>query len=273
MARSFPVVCCSIAGSIGGMGVAMHNAAFKHLGLQYVYVSFEPDDLKHAVQSVRNLGFRGMGVTMPFKQDVIQYLDKLDESAKEIGAVNTIVNNNSILTGYNTDFLGAVKALEQVTSLANRKIAVIGAGGAGKAVTWGLRKYTSDISIYNLSEDKGRQVADALGVHFAGKPELLNADSEYDILVNCTSVGFKSTETILTRDRFRLGTIVLDAVFLPIETTFVKEARIAGCTAIEGNKMLLYQACGQFELYTGVEAPFPVMEKAMLEYINSSWRR
>ncbi|MEI8199655.1 MAG: shikimate dehydrogenase [Eubacteriales bacterium] len=268
MAKSFPVVCSSIAGSIGGMGVAMHNAAFAHLGMKYVYVSFEPDNLQQAVQSVRNLGFRGMGVTMPYKLDVIQYLDKLDASAKEIGAVNTIVNDDGILTGYNTDYMGAITALEKVTDLKDRKIAIIGAGGAGKAVTWGLKKYTSNITIYNIFEDEGRAAADKFGVAYAGVPDLLDADTDYDILVNCTSVGFKTEETILTRDRFRPGSIVLDAVFIPIETTFVKEARVAGCTAIEGYKMLLYQACGQFELYTGVPAPFAVMEKAMIDYVQ-----
>lgn len=268
MAKSYPVVCCSIAGSIGGMGVAMHNAAFQHLGMKYVYVSFEPDNLEQAVQSVRNLGFRGMGVTMPFKQDVIQYLDKLDDSAREIGAVNTVVNDGGVLTGYNTDYMGAIRALETITDLNGKRIAIIGAGGAGKAVTWGLKKFTSDIRIFNIFEDEGQRAADQFGVTYAGKPELLDSQTDYDILINCTSVGFKTTDTVLTRDRFKPGSIVLDAVFIPIETTFVKEARAAGCTAIEGYKMLLYQACGQFELYTGVSAPFEIMEKAMIEYVQ-----
>jgi len=269
MAKSYPVVCCSIAGSIGGMGVAMHNAAFQDLGMKYVYVSFEPDNLQQAVQSVRNLGFRGMGVTMPFKQDVIQYLDNLDASAREIGAVNTVVNDDGILTGYNTDYMGAIRALEKITDLNGKKIVVIGAGGAGKAVTWGLKKYTSDITIFNIFEDEGQQAASHFGVNYGGKPELLNSQMDYDILINCTSVGFKTTETIMTRERFKPGSIVLDAVFIPIETTFVKEARAAGCNAIEGYKMLLYQACGQFELYTGITAPFEVMEEAMIEYVQS----
>lgn len=269
MSKSYPIVCCSIAGSIGGMGVAMHNAAFRHLGMKYVYVSFEPDNLQQAVQSMRNLGFRGMGVTMPFKQDVIQHLDVLDDSAREIGAVNTIVNDDGVLTGYNTDYMGAIRALETLTSLSGKKIAIIGAGGAGKAVAWGLKRFTPSISIYNIFEDEGQRAADQFGLTYAGKPELLNRDSDYDILVNCTSVGFKTLDTVMTRERFKPGSIVLDAVFIPIETTFVKEARAAGCTAIEGYKMLLYQACGQFQLYTGIQAPFDVMEKAMIEYVQS----
>lgn len=268
MAKSYPTVCCSIAGSIGGMGVAMHNAAYRHLELPYVYVSFEPDNLEHAVQTVRNLGFRGMGVTMPFKQDIVRYLDKLDVSAGEIGAVNTVVNDEGILTGYNTDYMGAIRALEKEIDLHGRKVAIIGAGGAGKAVTWGLKPFTNDITIYNIFEDEGQTAADAFGVRYAGKPELLNAQSDYEILINCTSVGFKTTDTILTRDRFRPGSIVLDAVFIPIETTFVREARAAGCIAIEGYKMLLYQSCGQFELYTGQSAPFEIMEAAMLDYVS-----
>lgn len=269
MARSHPIVCCSIAGSIGGMGVAMHNAAFEHLELPYVYVSFEPDDLEHAVQSVRNLGFRGMGVTMPYKLDVMKYLDELDSSASEIGAVNTIVNNNGLLRGYNTDYLGAILALEEKTELKDKKVALIGAGGAGKAVAWGLKKHTDKISIYNIYEDEGREAAERFGVDYAGKPELLTSETEYDILINATSVGFKSDATIMTRDKFRPGSIVLDAVFIPIETTFVKEARAAGCQAIEGYKMLIHQACGQFKLYTGQEAPFEVMKNAMVKYIEN----
>lgn len=269
MARSHPVVCCSIAGSIGGMGVAMHNAAFRHLGLAYVYVSFEPDNLQQAVQSMRNLGFRGMGVTMPFKQDIIPILDKLDDSAREIGAVNTVVNDSGTLTGFNTDWIGSIKALQQVIDLKDRKVAVIGAGGAGKAVIYGLRRQACHVDIYNNTAEKGIQAAEAFGARYVGRPELLDSRSDYDVLINCTSVGFKSTETILTRDRIRPGTVVLDAVFTPIPTTFIREARAAGCTAIEGYHMTLHQACGQFELYAGVPAPLDVMERALLEYVQS----
>ena len=269
MAKSFPVLCGSIAGSIGGMGVIMHNAAYKALNLDYSYVSFQPDNLEDAVKGMRALGIRGLGVTMPFKQEVIQYLDELDESAKVIGAVNTVVNEAGILKGYNTDWTGAVKCLEEVTDIKDKKVVVLGAGGAGRAVIYALKKYTNNIAVYNIDQPTGKEVSDYFGVKYAGTPADFNKSADYDILINATSVGFKTTETILAADQIKEGKIVLDAVFIPIETTFVKIARESGCTAIPGYRMLIHQACYQFELYTGIKAPFDVMEKALLDKINT----
>lgn len=269
MAKSHPVLCGSIAGSIGGMGVIMHNAAYKALSLNYTYVSFQPDNLEDAMKGMKSLGIRGMAVTMPFKQDVIKYLDELDESAEIIGAVNTVVNNDGILKGYNTDWTGAIKCLEEVTELKDKKVIVLGAGGAGRAVIYALKKYTKDIAVYNIDEHTGKEVAEYFGVKYAGAPAEFNTSVDYDILINATSVGFKTTETILTAEQMKAGKIVLDAVFIPIETTFVKIAKDSGCIAIPGYRMLIHQACYQFELYTGIKAPFDVMEKALLDKINA----
>ncbi len=269
MAKSFPVLCGSIAGSIGGMGVIMQNAAYKALNLDYTYVSFQPDNLELAIKGMKTLGIRGLAVTMPFKQDVIKYLDQLDESADVIGAVNTIVNEDGVLKGYNTDWTGAIKCLEEVTDLKDKKIVVIGAGGAGRAVIYALKKFTGDIIVYNIEEEMGKEVCDYFGVKFAGVPAGFNKNVEYDILINATSVGFKTTDTVLTADQMKEGKIVLDAVFIPIETTFVKIAKSLGCTAIPGYRMLIHQSCYQFELYTGLKAPFEVMEKALLDRINT----
>lgn len=269
MAKSVPVLCGSIAGSIGGMGVLMHNAAYKALDLNYAYVSFQPDSLEYAMKGMRALGIRGFAVTMPFKQDVIQYLDELDESAKMIGAVNTVVNDDGILKGYNTDWTGAIKCLEEVTDIKDKKVVVLGAGGAGRAVIYALKKYTKDILVYNIDEPQGKEVSDYFGVKYAGAPADFNQSADYDILINATSVGFKTTETVLTAEQMKEGKIVLDAVFIPIETTFVKIAKRLGCTAIPGYRMLIHQACYQFELYTGMKAPFDVMEKALLDKVNA----
>lgn len=269
MAKSFPVLCGSIAGSIGGMGVIMHNAAYKALDLNYSYVSFQPDNLEDAIKGMRTLGIRGLAVTMPFKQEVIQYLDELDESAQVIGAVNTIVNEEGKLKGYNTDWTGAIKCLEEVTDIKDKKVVVLGAGGAGRAVIYALKKYTNDITVYNIDIPQGTEVCDYFGVKFAGVPADFNQSIDYDILINATSVGFKTTDTILTANQMKEGKIVLDAVFIPIETTFIKIAKSLGCKAIPGYRMLIHQACYQFELYTGLKAPFDVMEKALLDKINA----
>lgn len=267
---SFPILCGSIAGSIGGMGVKMHNAAFKHLDLPYTYVSFEPASAKGAVDAMRQLGIRGLGVTMPFKEEVIPLLDGLDPVAREIRAVNTIVNNEGVLTGYNTDAYGFLAALASHTDVTNKKVAVIGAGGAAKTIVWALKQHTSDIVLYNKSSDRGIAVADMFDIEFKGSPTLLSASAEYDILVNATSVGFKSNETLLRKDQFVPKTIVFDVVFIPTETTFIREAKAAGCVGISGTEMLMHQAGKQFELYTEVPAPIEVYESVMKTILAGS---
>ena len=268
MVKSSPVLCGSISGSIGGMGVIMHNAAYKALGLDYTYVSFQPGNPESAINAVRALGIKGMGVTMPFKVVVMDYLDELDESAQIIGAVNTIVNKDGKLKGYNTDYMGVIKSLEEVTGLKDLKVAVLGAGGAGRAIVYALKKYTDNITVYNKTEKAGKELAGRYGAAYGGSPASFDRSADYDILINATSVGFKSEETILSADQMRPDKIVLDAVFTPIETSFLKIAKGLGCQTIPGYRMLIHQACFQFELYTGEKAPFAVMEKVLIDKIN-----
>jgi shikimate dehydrogenase len=265
---SFPVLCGSIAGSIGGMGVRMHNAAFKHLNLPYTYVSFEPMSAKGAVNAMRELGIRGLGVTMPFKEEVIPLLDELDPLSAEIHAVNTIVNEDGRLKGYNTDAHGFLAAITAHTDLNNKKVAVIGAGGAAKTIIWALKQHGSHIRLYNKSIERGRMVAEQFGIEFKGNHELLTASSDYDILVNATSVGFKSEETLFLRDRLVPGSVVFDVVFIPTETTLIREARAIGCIGISGTEMLMHQACRQFELYTKVPAPMEIYESVMQSILS-----
>lgn len=265
MAVSRPILCGSIAGSIGGLGIKMHNAAYRHLGIEYTYVSFEPDNVEGSINAVRCLGIRGMGVTMPYKQEVIKYLDELDESAAEIGSVNTIVNENGCLKGYNTDAFGAERAILETFDLTGKKAVILGAGGVGRTIAWVISKYTKDITIYNIDEAQGHEVADKYGLAFGGDPILVNADTPYDILLNCTSVGFKSRETILTADRIKPCSVVFDVIFNPAESEFQKAAKSAGCTVIPGIRMIIYQACRQFELYTGQKAPEEVFRRAVKE--------
>ena len=270
MPKSNPVLCCSIARSIGGMGVKTHNAAFRHMNLNYTYVSFEPSGAKEAVDAMRALGIRGMGVTMPYKEEIMDYLDDMDGMSKEIGAVNTIVNEDGRLIGYNTDVYGAITALEDVTALNDRKVVVMGAGGGAKAVIYGLKQYTSDISLYNRDPERGRNTAERFKISYIGSPGLLHAGTEYDILINCTSVGFKSEDTLLTRERIRPNSVVMDIIFTPIETTLIKEARAAGCTTVSGVRMIMHQSYKQFEHYTGVPAPVEVYERVIMEICSSA---
>ena len=128
MPHSLPTLCGSIMGSPFSLSAKIHNAAYAALGLDYTFVCFGVDDPVAAVTAIRTLGVRGMNVSMPYKTAVIPHLDAIDESARAIGAVNTINNLDGVLTGYNTDCLGAVRALQEITGLNNKRIAVIGAG-------------------------------------------------------------------------------------------------------------------------------------------------
>ena len=266
---SHPILCGSIAGSIGGMGVKMHNAAFKDQNLPYVYVSFEPVNAQKAIDAMRGMGIRGLGVTMPFKEEVIPLIDKLDSVSREIGAVNTIVNDEGILTGYNTDVYGFITALQESVDCTNKSVVVLGAGGVAKTIIWSLKKYTSKIQIYARDVTRGRQVASTFDVEYKGDMSELTGNEDYDILVNATSVGFKTSESILKEEQIRPNTIVFDVVFIPTSTTLLTYAQNRGCFTISGTRMLMHQACKQFELYTKNTAPVQVYEQVMNSILKS----
>lgn len=268
MPRSKPILCSSIAREIGGLGVLMHNKAYQEANLDAVYVSFQPTGAKEAIDAMRALGFRGMGVTMPYKVEIMQYIDKIDDTARKIGAVNTIVNNDGFLTGYNTDYRGAIDALLEETELKNKKVALFGAGGVARAILYGLIKEGADVTVFNIVVDQGKQLCEEMGAIFGGVPAEYSKDQGWDILINATSVGFKSKETLLKKEDFPEGILVLDVVFNPVKTVFADEARKAGCRVIPGTKMLILQAIAQDELYLGIRPSFEAMKAALIEKLS-----
>lgn len=272
MPQSKPVLCSSIAGKIGGLGVLMHNRAYKKAGLDAVYVSFEPSGAKEAIEATRTLGIRGMGVTMPYKIEVMQYLDQIDDTAAKIGAVNTIVNQDGVLTGYNTDYRGAIDSLLELTPLSGKKVAMFGAGGVARAILYGLIKEGADVTVYNIIPEQGKELCENMGGCFGGLPADFTKDQNWDILINATSVGFQSSETILKQAEIPEGIIVLDVVFNPVKTVFAGEAKKAGCQVIPGTKMLILQAIAQDELYLGIRPPYEVMEEALMEKMGTDKR-
>jgi shikimate dehydrogenase len=246
------------------MAVEIHNAAYRELNLDYTFVYFGISNPEEGVRAIRALGIRGMNVSMPFKSAVIPFLDRLDTAAETIGAVNTIDNREGILTGYNTDYIGALRALQEVNDLRGKRVVLLGAGGAARAIGYGLVTAGATVDVYNRSIDKAAKLAEDLGLNVGGTLEQLNAARNYDILINSTSIGFKSPHDTPT-SKSVLGNIpvVMDAVFLPVKTRLLEDAEIAGCTTISGVRMLLHQACGQVELYTGHDAPLKVMEQVI----------
>lgn len=258
----------SFAAQQNSLGAAMHNAAYAAIGENVIYVPVATDDIENAIAGVRGFNLQGNTVSMPHKQTVMQYLDKIDPTAEKIGAVNTVSNDNGILTGHNSDWVGAISALKEVTELEGKKVIVIGAGGAARAIVYGLIENKAHVIIYDRTTYKGKELADTFGATFGGGLTALNTASDYDIIINATPVGsakFESNESIVDETFFKTGTIAMDVVTVPTETTFLKHAKGRGVKVVPGYRMLIHQALFQIELFTGKKAPFDVMEKALMK--------
>lgn len=266
MPPSFPTLCCSFSGKASKVGVQYHNAAYRALGLDYTYVAFSILDAAAAVQAMRALSIRGCGVSMPLKETIIPHLDHLDPAAAIIRSVNTVVNDGGRLTGYNVDWLGARRALEEATALAGRQAVVIGAGGASRAVVYALASSGALVRVYNRTPARARVLVEEFGLVSAHPLAELANVGEYDILVNTTSVGYRQPrESVVPADLLRPGAVVFDIVAEPLETTLLAQARARGARCVPGYRMRLLQAAEQFRLYTGLEPPLEVMEAALLE--------
>lgn len=241
----------------------MHLAGYRALGLDFTYIPFAVTDVEGAARGMRALGIRGLGVSMPYKQAVIPLLDELDPVAERIGAVNTIVNNDGRLRGYNTDWIGAVRALEEVTQLGGARVLLLGAGGAARAVAFGLAERGARVTVANRDLEKARRLAAAVG----GAAAPLDAALAHDhgVLVNATSLGMAEVDprSPVPEEVLREGLLVMDIVYKPMITELVAAARRRGATAVHGGRMLLHQAAEQFRLYTGREPPLDAMDEAL----------
>lgn len=253
---------------------AMHNAAFQALGINAVYLAMRPMHLQEGFHGLRSLGFVGVSVTVPFKVAVMEWLDTVDPVAKAIGAVNTLhfqpaLDGSITCHGYNTDWLGANRALAEAIDLTGSTILILGAGGAARAIGFGLRQEGARILLTNRSEAIGRRLADELQACFI--PPAAIADVRADALVNATSVGMQPHDGAIPiapdlLDRF---TVVMDIVYAPLETRLLKEAATRGCHTIDGLRMLLHQGAAQFRLWTGLEPPAEVMRTALVNAFHA----
>ena len=257
----------------------MHNEAFKTLGLDYVYVPFNvsPDNLKSAIEGANSLNIQGLNVTIPHKINVINYLKELDPIAELIGAVNTIDFKN--LKGYNTDGIGCIRAIEEVTKIKDKNIVVAGAGGAARAIVFYLAKYgAEEVNILNRNLKKAENLANDLlasnmisNVNSSDISEISKFISDADILIDTTPVGMHpnvSDEPIVKAADIHEELVVNDIVYNPNETVLLKEAIKANAKVVYGIKMLLYQGAESFKIWTGREAPIDVMEAKLKETLN-----
>lgn len=264
-------ICCLIGEPVEhSLSPLIHNAGYQALGINYTYVPFRVRDIKLAIEGIKGLGIRGASITIPHKTSAIKYLDRIDPLAEAIGAVNTIVNDDGVLTGYNTDGKGALKALEEVTKLGGKKAVLIGGGGSALAIAVGLKKKGVKLVVLNRTEDKARKLAKQINAEDSGSLERLAEISSADILINATSVGMlpETDQSIIPKELLHDRLTVFDIVYNPKETRLLIEAREKGCAIVYGYKMLLYQASKQFELFTGRQAPLPAMESALAQALE-----
>ncbi len=229
---------------------AMHGAAYEALGLDAAYLAFDvpPAGLASALSGLRLLGARQLSVSIPHKQDILPLLDEVDETAREIGAVNTVVLREGRMRGSNTDWLGAVTALEERRPLSGQRAVVLGAGGTARALVYGLRRQGAEVSILNRTEAKAHGLAREFGLSHAG-PLTDLARLEHDVLVNTTSVGLGKYESPVDPASLRRDSSVLDAVYSPERTRLLHDAEAAGAHAISGKWMLIHQAVAQLEAW------------------------
>jgi shikimate dehydrogenase len=254
----------------------MLNRAFRERGINGAYAAFHVtgDRLGQAIEGVRGLGMRGLNVTIPHKIEVMAYLDEIHEGARAAGAVNTIVNDNGRLIGYNTDGIGYVRSLKEEVQpeLEGRKIIVLGAGGAARGILWALaQEKPESILLANRTEEKAIELASSfapeLGISAIGWQELRAACAEADVVINTTSVGMSPNVDASPIDASWLtsGSVASDLIYNPLKTAFLKQAEERGCRIHGGLGMFIYQGAYAFEYWTGESAPIDAMRSVVME--------
>jgi len=258
----------------------MHNAAFKALKLDFAFLAFKVKaaDVEKAVSGMRALGIHGLNVTMPHKSAVINYLDEVDQAAKAIGSVNTILNKDGRLFGFNTDGVGALQALrENGVEPRGKKVLLLGAGGAARAIAYTLAREADELVILNRTAKQAAELANLLKQTFDRKvvADTLSSNAikdtlqDSDVLINATSVGMKpnANQTPVAFEWLRPDLAVMDIVYNPVETKLAKDAKAAGAKVVSGFEMLIYQGAASFEIWTGHSAPVEVMRHAAFNHL------
>ncbi len=265
MIRTRPTLCGSVSGNPSPLGVAVHTAGYRALRLEYTYVALGSESLDPVISIVRQLGFRGLGVSMPFKQEALRFLDEVTPEVRAIGACNTLVHEAGRLTGHNTDWSGALAAIEEVYPERIRRAVLVGAGGAARAMAYGLKQRGASVYVSARSAERRQTLVGELGLD--GETSLEGqGDFEAELVVNATPVADAGGPVVV--DRHTRARVLLDVVFRPRETPLVVAARARGWAVAPGWRMLLHQALRQFELYTKHAPPRDVMERALTEALG-----
>lgn len=258
----------------------MLNRAFQESNMNAIYTAFHitSETLGDFIKAVRVMGIGGVNVTIPHKLQVMDLLDEIDADAIALGAVNTIVNRNGKLIGYNTDGIGYVRSLkeEAIAQIAEKRIVVVGAGGAARGIIYALLKEKpSKVTIVNRTVEKAEQLAASLAsgvpIEAAGLEQLAAYCSEADIVINTTSIGMypNMNDTPIQGQWLKSGAVASDLIYNPLETKFLQQAKQHGCITHGGLGMFIYQGAFAFEYWTGKKAPVLAMRETVLEALNS----
>lgn len=274
---SFPQLCGLIGKNPTRLSQAMHSAGFSYLKLAFVYVAFDTIDTTQALMAIRSLGFRGLSLTIPHKEQAISLVDALSAEAKAIGAVNTVVNIGGELKGYNTDCFGIAEALREANvNVRQQEVFILGAGGAARAAVYTVKNLgASRVVVSSRDSNRAELLARNFSVeHYSYDALAALPLASFGILINATPLGSALSEdnknTPYPFDITALPEHLCVFDFVTRTTPLIQVAQTRGSTVIEGLRMLLYQAVQQFLLFTGKEAPREVMEQALLEEVKRS---
>jgi shikimate dehydrogenase len=239
------------------------NAAFSYLGIEALYVPFEvkPEDLMEALKGLRKAGVKGLNVTIPHKEAVLEMADRVSEDARDIGAVNTLVFSDEV-EAYNTDWIGFLRAAEEITDPEGRSVLLLGAGGSARAVAYALRKKNCTLYVWNRTRSKAEKLAEDFGLQVVGSPE--EALDRVDLIVNTTSVGLKDEGRLFDYSLLEPRHVVIDLIYR--DTPLIRAARERGCRYQNGFPMLVYQGAESFRIWTGCEPPLKVMKRSLIPY-------
>ena len=251
---------------------AIHNRGFAEAGLDAVYVPLQAESLSAFLEALPDLGLSGFSVTRPYKSEILPHLDSVTPNAAEASSVNTVVLRDGRLVGLSTDGDGVLGPLRRRLDIGGRPVTVVGGGGAARAAAFCLGRAGARVTVRARRPEQAMEVATA--ARCAHAPLGTLADSPWDVLINATPVGSGAQpgKTPVPPAVLRPGAVVFDMVYEPRETPLLRAARAAGCRTIDGVEMLVAQAVGQFESWTGAEAPVAAMTEAALVAIERTER-
>lgn len=264
-------LCCIIGNPVEhSLSPQMHNAAFRKLELNYIFLAFKVENVKAALEGFRSIVTKGIVVTIPHKLSVMKYVDEIDEIALKIGAVNAIVNVKGKLNATNTDCGGAIDAMEENINLKGKKISLLGAGGAARAVAYGLKMKRAKVYIYNRTLDSAKKLVNDFSLDGCSPLRNFKGIRNSDVIINATSVGMAPNEeqSPIPSDCITSNHLVFDIVYAPHHTKLIKYAKAKKAKIIYGYKMVLYGGMRIFEFFTGKKAPKEVLEKTLLSAIS-----